>query len=516
MEHDVCDVNDIALDFKATEAEPKETPKTCTSSECIDDSSKLTVTCEKCKRKVHFACTRLPLYQLQLITCYGTSVFRKFTCCNCVLIKDADIIKLIPVTSPSDEILREIVDKQTVELKVTQEETMQLRKTIAALEAEQKTNKSKKRKFESESEDLLNKEIEELRKETASLRERLREQAKQTDDIVSDKKGLEREVTQMQEKNKQLGLQQTKIEKENEKLVLQKVETDRKHKHQTQKLIDQNNKANTLLAERETVLNETLGKQNGVDQTQDDHGNEKLLSLIENKLNNGLHTIQKNVEELINKKIYKMENEDVTMRDVTTPLSYAKATDPKTGENKTNSFKEIMMAAKNEELAEETERKLRCTNIVIHGKQEMKPEEDKEFIDDFIKQLCVGSLNVQKIERIGKPIADKNRPVKVSFATETEKEKVMRNLVHLKGNESYRGISVKDDFTFNERILIKAYNNEARIKNANEPADSNIIWRVRGSPKNGLSTKPFKKTQQDIAREAAKKKTREMTQEPKP
>ena len=95
-----------------------------------------------------------------------------------------------------------------------------------------------------------------------------------------------------------------------------------------------------------------------------------------------------------------------------------------------------MMAAKNEELAELTERKLRCANIVIHGKQEMKPQDDKEFTDDFIKQLCVGSVNVQKIERIGKPIADKNRPVKVTFSTETDKEKVMRNLLHLKGNES--------------------------------------------------------------------------------
>ena len=93
--------------------------------------------------------------------------------------------------------------------------------------------------------------------------------------------------------------------------MLQKVETDRKNKHETQKLIEQNNNVETLPAERETL---------------NDHGNEKLLSLIEGKLSNGLHTTQKNVEELINKKIYKMENEDVTMHDVATPLSYAKAT----------------------------------------------------------------------------------------------------------------------------------------------------------------------------------------------
>ena len=147
----MCDVTDIAVDSNDIQVKTKETPTTCTSYKYIKDPSKLTVTCEKCKRKVHFLCTRLLLYQIQLITCYGTSVFRKFTCCNCVLIKDDDIIKLIPVTSPSDEILRATVDKQTIELKVTQGKTTQFRKTIAALEAEQRTNKSKKRKFESES-----------------------------------------------------------------------------------------------------------------------------------------------------------------------------------------------------------------------------------------------------------------------------------------------------------------------------------------------------------------------------
>ena len=39
------------------------------------------------------------------------------------------------------------------------------------------------------------------------------------------------------------------------------------------------------------------------------------------------------------------------------------------------------MTAKNEDLAEDTEQILQCANIIIHGKKEMKPEEDKEFIE---------------------------------------------------------------------------------------------------------------------------------------
>ena len=49
-----------------------------------------------------------------------------------------------------------------------------------------------------------------------------------------------------------------------------------------------------------------------------------------------------------------------------------------------NNFGAIMMATKNEELAEEAERKARSTNMVIHGKEELLPDEDKLFVDNLI------------------------------------------------------------------------------------------------------------------------------------
>ena len=69
----------------------------------------------------------------------------------------------------------------------------------------------------------------------------------------------------------------------------------------------------------------------------------------------------------------------------------------------------------------------------------------------------------------------------------------MENLKELKGQESFRGISLTDDYTITERHLIKEYSDKAKENNRNEPLNSRYIWRVRGSPKNGLRLKKFPK-----------------------
>ena len=58
----------------------------------------------------------------------------------------------------------------------------------------------------------------------------------------------------------------------------------------------------------------------------------------------------------------------------------------------------------------------------------------------------------------------------------------------------YIGISVREDYTYSERALIKNFIEQAKAKNLEENAkNSNIVWRVRGTPKNGLSLKWFTK-----------------------
>ena len=57
------------------------TPNKCFSSEIIKDNDVLQ--CRKCERKVHYACTELPAYQIQLCLQYRS---RNFQCNQCVTV----------------------------------------------------------------------------------------------------------------------------------------------------------------------------------------------------------------------------------------------------------------------------------------------------------------------------------------------------------------------------------------------------------------------------------------------
>ena len=79
--------------------------------------------------------------------------------------------------------------------------------------------------------------------------------------------------------------------------------------------------------------------------------------------------------------------------------------------------------------------------------------------------------------------------------SEEEKEKILNNLRHLKGKELYKGIGITADYTYSERQLINSFREKANIQNYLED-NKNYIWRVRGTPKNGLFLKRFNKVNQ--------------------
>ena len=101
--------------------------------------------------------------------------------------------------------------------------------------------------------------------------------------------------------------------------------------------------------------------------------------------------------------------------------------------------------------------------------------------------------NVKSVQRIGKP--DTNGPIKVELPTEREKVSLLQNLRKLKDDERYKGIGITEDYTFSERKLIQEYNARAKERNENDAEKDSYVWRVRGSPKNGLFIKKFQKTQ---------------------
>ena len=69
----------------------------------------------------------------------------------------------------------------------------------------------------------------------------------------------------------------------------------------------------------------------------------------------------------------------------------------------------------------------------------------------------------------------------------------MSNLRRLKGKEEFNGISVKPDFTIAERDQLRQYSERVKQLNAKELADPEHIWRITGTPKNGLIVRKFRK-----------------------
>ena len=155
--------------------------------------------------------------------------------------------------------------------------------------------------------------------------------------------------------------------------------------------------------------------------------------------------------------------------------------------------------AKNEQLTEENERKRRSCNLILHGVSEHTGADideakisDEEYITTFIGTVGVAAA-FKSVIRIGKVDQAKKRPIKVLMNNEEDKDKIMSSLKNLKDNEDYKGISVTEDYTVAERELIRELNEKAKERNSQEVPDSKYVWRVRGSPKNGLKLKKFPK-----------------------
>ena len=164
-----------------------------------------------------------------------------------------------------------------------------------------------------------------------------------------------------------------------------------------------------------------------------------------------------------------------------------------------------MKVTRNEELAEESEKKLRLCNLIIHGVAEASSNDkskaktlDDVFVTDLSGAILVTAVTFKSVTRIGKTDLNKKRPIKVVLNNEADKNKIMTNLRNLKGLESFKGISVIEDYTINERRLVKDMSDKAKEYNDKESPDSNYIWRVRGSPKNGLIVKKLRKQRSAI------------------
>ena len=192
------------------------------------------------------------------------------------------------------------------------------------------------------------------------------------DNIVS----LKNELTMQKEK---IELYEQELRELRKLIALQQSPDTSSYKKR--KFRDCNNKE-----EEEVSLNdknEITGNDNG-------HLN---IQEINNMFEKRFELMETKMTEMIKQNITKTQD---TYGNASIPISYANAANTK---NPTNTnFRNIVVAAKNEELIEEKDKRLRENNIIIHGKYESENNEDndKQFVNDMIKDISVGAITAKK------------------------------------------------------------------------------------------------------------------------
>ena len=206
---------------------------------------------------------------------------------------------------------------------------------------------------------------------------------------------------------------------------------------------------------------------------------EKIKDVFENQ-------IESTVDKVLNAKLVKTKN-------------YANVLPSETNKNKVDDFRSIMLATKNEERVEERDKAFREKNIIIHGVEESNTKNDTTFVKTLFATVGCDEIQPKSTARIGVEHKDKRRPIRVSLNHANEALQVMNNLTKLKGSEAYKRISVTEDYTLSERKMIQEMRDQVKLKNQNEPETSEFIYRLRGTPKNGLQIRRFKKPREDQA-----------------
>ena len=245
----------------------------------------------------------------------------------------------------------------------------------------------------------------------------------------------------------------------------------------------------SLLDERERTLDETQAILTGYEKADMDLDNTKPSTGIHKLINDRFDQIEKSIDIIITKKLSEKTNDVQQIEakiEEAINKSYAKTV---TCSTDTKDLVNIIKSTKNDDLIQVNERERRSANFIVYGINETNnpdsslKDHDHEFVHSFLDIIGITSRPKQ-IVRLGKSNDDKRRPVKVVMNNSNEKDSIMSRLSNLKNaDEIYRSLSIRDDYTIEERELIREWVQKAQDKNAEENTDT---WKVRGTPKNGL------------------------------
>ena len=513
-------------------------PTLCTRDECISDHDIYKLQCLKCERLVHYKCTRLPLYQLQH---FLTRKYRKFVCRNCTDVQHylLDICTGLGISSTENNTgqldLNEPMNQNRDDNNRLEEENTILKREIENLRAglnnkhdisnvsvSMKDNDSKctqsYTEIASSSTQTTTKwtEMEDLLKQRNKSEEELalkeQELNRIQDERSRDKKEnsrLKQEVTTLEEHqnilrshikaNEEIITKQNKQVDTSSTKDIRKLTTDNKLlQEQVNQLRNQEVVLRTSLKERDNRAIEiqtspdTLQCEGGTDAISEASFSARLndtmnqlssdiISKVTKIVDDKLHEIDKRIQRKLEVKVGMTNG---VSSQTSSYVSTAKKQSPEVLNLET-----IMRETKNNELIQEKEREKRAANLIIYGinetsdEQKNLKEQDTNFINSFLDTIGITSRPKQII-RLGKMNEKKQRPIKLVMDNISDKESIMSRLSNLKNAEPiYRSVSVRDDYTIEERELVREWVKKAEDKNKEYNTQA---WKVRGTPKNGL------------------------------
>ena len=122
----------------------------------------------------------------------------------------------------------------------------------------------------------------------------------------------------------------------------------------------------------------------------------------------------------------------------------------------------------------------RDKNVIIYGLR----ESDADLVQEIF-EVTETTFEPAHAMRLGQRRDDKIRPLMLTMKTKKDKEQFMRKLWILKDTRNRFGkISITEDYTLEERDLIKKWNIEA--KRRNQQRTKEYRWTVRGAPRTGV------------------------------
>ena len=429
-------------------------PARCKNSSCRKDNDEYMIQCKDCEKYTHFVCTRLPPSILQR---FMTKGYKRYVCDSCY---------------ERDHEVHEDYTKNCFD------------RVWTARESE------------------LLKEIERLKRcaeENITVKEELADARKGNEDLVTRIKSLEETVKDYE--TNETALKNKVLDRETN--LMRQQETFDESLEQTIKDYETNETAlKNKVLESEANLKR-------LQKTFDEAGDpdyDKLMKL-EEYMKRELVQMGKTIQDSLVKEI---QNNNKIMEEKF--IRHQPPAEPATTKDANGAakqwsqipaavdFRAVMQEAQNDQLNEANDQKVRAKNIIIHGVDEdvnaekaTAKKNDEDFVKRFLSTVTTDNVKYKSVHRLGKPDPAKKRPIMLMLESEAEKNNVLMKLPNLKDKAEFKGVSITEDYTVTERKLIQDWRNKAKTKNAEEGPDSNYVWRVRGTPKNGLELKRFPK-----------------------